>query len=422
MASLFRKLFSKRGAPSAPEVHLAAFGKHPGWDDHIEDLGLETHRLVAAKRVLYTQGLAGNIDSGAWERLGDEERLEGFHHLFLWHSAYDLVLGHMWSSSDGKGRTRYPMVVCAQVSGTPLDWAFRHVLPLLEMIEARCVATASAAAVRGVLDDGRRMLRQAASGVAAAEQPVPPMPRALAYLADRPEMAPNHQGLHRVLYLIEREMASYHPEGSDAAAASTAHLRSTHMRVPACANSAQGAAALWLGFLLSRLDPAAPILLILPLGQPWVDVVVGEPGVQQFFCVRASRQALPLATDIPYTLDAAFVERAEAAIGRSREERVLLPDMVLQSGVMPHPRPPEPMPRQASREPAAPPIAPGPAPRLLPATQNVAGYGLARNGRQGRSSTGRLAGAGSFMSAAVLPPQSPKARATEGLPSFVVAS
>ncbi|MBM4038426.1 MAG: hypothetical protein FJ290_07920, partial [Planctomycetes bacterium] len=292
MASVFRKLFSKRGAPSAPEAYVAAFGKHPGWDDHIEDLGLETHRLVAVKRVLYTQGLAGNIDSGAWERLGDEERLEGFHHLFIWRSAYDLVLGHMWSSSDGKGRTRYPMVLCAQVCGTPLEWAFRHVLPLLETIEARCVATTSAAVVRAVLDDGRRMLRQAAAGVAAVGQPVPPMPRALAYLADRPEMAPNHQALHRVLYLIEREMVAYHPEGSDVAAASTAHLRATHMRVPACANSAQGAAALWLGFLLSRLDPAAPMLLVLPLGQPWVDVVVGEPGVQQFFCVRAALQAL----------------------------------------------------------------------------------------------------------------------------------
>ncbi|HUT32686.1 MAG TPA: SUMF1/EgtB/PvdO family nonheme iron enzyme [Planctomycetota bacterium] len=358
MASLFRKLISRRGGQSAVEVQLAAFGKHPGWDDHIEDLGLETNRLIAAKRVLYTQGIAGNIEAGAWEKLGEQERLDDFHHLFLWHTAHDLILGRMWSSRDGKGRTRYPMVICSQVTGASLDWTFGHVLPLLDTIEARCLKTTSAVTVRAVLDDTRQMLLQAATEAEAAERPLPALPRTLAYLADRPEMAPNHQGIHRILYVIERELAAYHQAGGDASATSTAMLRSSHIRVPTCASTPQGAAALWLGFLLSRLDPLAPMLLILPLHQPWVDIVVGEPGPQQFFCVRASLQAVPMATEIPYNLDEAFISRGEKAIEGSRQERTPLPDVILKAGALPRPRPQ-----------VAPAPSPGPAPAPSPPGQ-----------------------------------------------------
>lgn len=35
------------------QLFLAVFGKHPGWDDHIDDLGIETKRLAEVKRVMY---------------------------------------------------------------------------------------------------------------------------------------------------------------------------------------------------------------------------------------------------------------------------------------------------------------------------------------------------------------------------------
>ena len=54
---------------SAPAAYLSAFGKHPGWNDHIDDLGLDTDALVTAKRLLYVQGISQNIDAGAWDAL-----------------------------------------------------------------------------------------------------------------------------------------------------------------------------------------------------------------------------------------------------------------------------------------------------------------------------------------------------------------
>ncbi|MBM4032597.1 MAG: hypothetical protein FJ291_12535 [Planctomycetes bacterium] len=362
MASLLRKFIPKKGASAAVEAHVAAFGKHPGWDDHIEDLGLETHRLVAVKRILYTQGIAGNIDSGSWDKLGGEERLAGFHHNFLWLTSRDLVVGRMWSSRDGKGRTRYPMVVCAQLAGVSLEWALRHALPLLETVEARCVKTTSAAAVRTLVSDTRQLLRQAVAEAEPAAEALPPLPGALAYLADRPETGPSRQGIHRILYVIEREMPAYRASGGESSASSTALLRASHMRVPLCAGDLLGAGVLWLGFLLGRLDPAAPMLFIAPVELPWMDIVVGEPGPQQFFCVKASLSAIPLATDIPYSLDERTVAKFERAIEDSRREAASLPSFIIRFPAAPPAPVPaaEPGPPAAPwAEPQAPPVAEG---------------------------------------------------------------
>jgi len=47
----------RRAGAGGAYVALAAFGKHPGWDDHVEDLGLETESLNLAKTVLYIDGI-----------------------------------------------------------------------------------------------------------------------------------------------------------------------------------------------------------------------------------------------------------------------------------------------------------------------------------------------------------------------------
>ena len=322
MGSFFKrslgKILAKRGEPSSVGVYVAAFGKHPGWDDHIEDLGIETERLVNVKRVLYTQGIAGNIDSGAWEKLQDHERREGFHHLFVWRTSRDVVVGRMWSSRDGKGRTRYPMVVCAQATGLELHWVFQHVLPRLADIETRCTQTTDAADVRAVISETCQVLRLEASPLEPAREILTPSPRALGRLADSPEMEPNRQGIHRILYQIEREMSAYRAEGPEISTSSTTILRAAEMRVPACAPNERAAATLWLSFLLAQLDRAASMLLILPIDESYLDIVVGVPGVQQFFCVRASTAAVPLATEIPYNLDDEFIAKAESRIDESR--------------------------------------------------------------------------------------------------------
>ena len=52
MASFLKGIMNKLGggkSSRAPFINLGAFGKHPGWDDHIDDLGLESSQLINAK-------------------------------------------------------------------------------------------------------------------------------------------------------------------------------------------------------------------------------------------------------------------------------------------------------------------------------------------------------------------------------------
>src|SRR5204863_1992020 len=169
MSDFFKKFLledPRRLSPTGRYVALAAFGKNPGWDDHVEDLGLETQSLNLAKTIFYVNGIGGQIDSGAWERLDSSQQVATFNHVFVWQRAGQLLLGRLWSSSDGKGRTRYPMVVCVHCSGISLSWALNQVLPRLEQIEQACLAGHSAAEVRAILGRYRAELRNAVSGQA----------------------------------------------------------------------------------------------------------------------------------------------------------------------------------------------------------------------------------------------------------------
>jgi len=344
-----RRLFARKTSNACPRatareaanrVFLAAFGKHPGWNDHIDDLGLETELLVQVKRTLYLDGISGNVDSGAWEKLSEAQRLEGFDHRFLYRreqkgergkgrgehgggkgrgeqdgTGGEVVVGRMWSSMDGKGRTRYPMVVCAHCCGLPLSWVLQQVLPRLEDIRTRCVNTTSSLAVKAMLDDTRRQLRELTQQVEASS-PDPGMPEGtLAVLARSPEMGKDHVGLLRVLYKIEQGMPADDARGGQPA--TRVVPGSLHVRVPACADSPPNTIRLWLSFLLEELDSSNAMILLLPLGERWIDIIVGQPSAREFYCIRASLEAVPRTTDIPYTLAPGFLEQAERRIAAS---------------------------------------------------------------------------------------------------------
>ena len=103
------KRFARRFIPkgkdvSSERVFVAAFGKHPGWDDHIDDIGLETDIIIAVKRILYVQGVGGNIDSGSWDKLQENQPIEEFKHTLVWCIDGNLIVGRLWSSRDGKAR------------------------------------------------------------------------------------------------------------------------------------------------------------------------------------------------------------------------------------------------------------------------------------------------------------------------------
>jgi hypothetical protein len=313
LASILKKIvkrFNQRGQNAGSEgVFVAAFGKHPGWDDHIDDIGLDTDVLVAVKRILYIQGIGSNIDSGSWDKLEENQRIDKFGHVFVWYLNENVVVGRLWSSRDGKGRASYPMVVCVQCSQVPLLWALENILPGLERIEQACTKTTSADDVRRIIEDARNRFRQLSQQCEPLPKTLMEYSNVLTRLSKLAEMGPNRQGLYRILYYIDREVVQAAPgTGKDR------ELRPALVRVPNSSPGAHENVLLWIDFLLAKFGPNTPILAIIPLLNPWIDIVIGEPTDMHLFCLRASISVVPLTSSIPYSIDSEFVAQIDQFI------------------------------------------------------------------------------------------------------------
>lgn len=315
--SLFSRILGKSPPARAPELYLGAFGKHPGWNDHIDDINLVTQRLVDLKSLLYIEGISSCIDAGKWDKLEPTQQLDGFQHDLLMRTRGELLVGRLWSSSDGKGRTRYPMVVVVHLCGVALEPAVAAIVPELDQIQARCQSVQTAQEVTAILNASQDALRAKLLRSEAGQPELTIGPGFLATLAEQPEWGPNHQGLHRMLYQLQREL----PDFVSGVQPGTRSLRTTdearthHLRLPA-APGMPSSEILMTGvrLLLTKLDPSVPMLLITPRHAPFVDAIVGEPVGSQLFCLRAGEKAIPLVTEIPYTLDGSFIAECEGFI------------------------------------------------------------------------------------------------------------
>jgi hypothetical protein len=298
----FVKEFLRDEIATEREIYLGAFGKHPGWDDHIDDIGLETESLVAAKQILYVQGIGGQI--GPWEKLDGGAQIP-FRHVFLWQRGEQVLVGRMWASSDGKKRTRYPMVVCAHCIGIDVELVLDTLLAWLEELQLRAVATRSA-------DDVRTMIAQFRDGlrdwVKTASQPTAPEPSfdAESFFAEIDFPTEESRLIKTACQLHESTYAN----GKYKERARPAE----RMRVLASSISTARSLQFWRRMIAAELDPAAPVLLAHPVDQYWMDVIAGEPASDDIFCLRASPRALSLTCDGVAEPDAKLQSEARALL------------------------------------------------------------------------------------------------------------
>jgi formylglycine-generating enzyme required for sulfatase activity len=317
MSDFFKKFLledARRFSPGGRYIGLAAFGKHPGWDDHVEDLGLETESLIIAKTLFYVNGIGGQIDSGAWEKLDASQQLAAFKHVFLWQRSGQFLVARLWSSSDGKGRKRYPMVVCIHFIGVTLGWALKQALPALAELEDALVGTNSAEEVRALLNRKRAALRETLPSAQIQGEYAPVAPDALQNILQNGGEA-NREGFLRVLYQGKSQFSAFAP-GKFNARAQVAGSRAQQIRVPASGANPEQTLLFWTRFLLTQVDASVPLLLTLPLEANWLDATAGEPESHEFFCLRASPKAVPLVSEVPYSFDTAFREGATTFLTR----------------------------------------------------------------------------------------------------------
>ncbi len=314
---MFRKIariFGSGGSGPAPTIKLAAFGKHPGWMDHMDELGLETDLLVALRRMLYSAGINQNIDGGVWSDANPDLVIPTFHHVFAWGVRDEVIVGRLWSSTDGRGRSLYPMIVGVHCTGLPVPQAFELVLPHLERLEDQLVSTEAPDDVRAIIRrTGSELQMQAEQLERRRSEPK----AALGRLADRDELGPEREGLLRVLYEIDRDILSSRTKSGDTWTSGSDTGRGSHLRVPCRGEDSIEVSMLWLEFLLDVIRNAAPVLVLVPIEYPWLDLIVGEASASQLSCLRATPERAPFTTTIPYTFDEAFLKRATRLIDES---------------------------------------------------------------------------------------------------------
>ena len=256
-------------------VQLAGFGKHPAWDDHIDDLGLTTETLVITRRILYSEGIASQLSSGAWNRLEETGRVLAFDHRFIWSREAQSVIGGIWASSDGKGRGHFPMIVCLQIGLN--GWRTIHrFLGLVEGLEALFRKTKDRQKFRDAFADAQLRLSSNAFSNLDSET------RSYDISGQREEAVLNG------MIALSQGVRKYRKQGVRQGA------RSVHFRLPAISPRPKENLEFWAGYLETRLDRRLPCLTIASAGLGPVDIIAGEPEANDFFCLRAAETGLPM--------------------------------------------------------------------------------------------------------------------------------
>jgi hypothetical protein len=278
-----------------PRVLLGALGKHPGWDDHIEGL-LDSETLALFKNVFYVQGIGRTIDSGEWDKPEVAADLIDFDHYLMWVRGDQVLLGRLWASSDGRDRTKYPMILCAQCSGVSLDWAVQTILPELDKMREVCRNVRTAAEVRQILQKTQTYLQGKAENAPIRAESKTSLDRA-AFLAG-PALGPDHVGLMRILHELETNFSAY--KKARASKTVAADVRAQHIRAPRNASSPAEALLAWREFLNLLFSRDLPLLFVAPASREWVDIFAGEPSASEIFPLRV--QSVGLASSVPYQI------------------------------------------------------------------------------------------------------------------------
>lgn len=301
MTEWFKRLSTASG--SASRLALAAFGKHPGWEDHIPGIGVDTEALASLKQSLYFDGIRGQIDSGAWEKMEQIKRLEGFDHQFLWLRPGHVLLGLMWSSSDRIGRAKYPMILCADGEGFSPAFMLANAGPELERLRDMCKSLSSAEEVtsecRMAVDRLRGTLERAGGGWT---EPFSDSAERQRFL-DSAELSPDRSGFLRILHEYSAK------EGTSSA-------KTKHLRVPVAGSLRMNALIPWVEFFRCIVPAKVPVLFVKRNGESWLDVIIGEPESRDYFCLQASADALPLTTQVPYDISPETISALDAVAAR----------------------------------------------------------------------------------------------------------
>ncbi len=298
------KQFCEKKEP-AGLIKLMAFGKHPACNDHIDMLGNDSSLMTRIRRLLYTDGIRSNIENGAWKEL-ESDNLIDFSHYFHWKYEGKIVIGKLWSSSDGKGRSDYPMVMCLETEYGICKKLYSEIHKLIDSLQAELIQSQT-------LDDMGCAIEKAAESFNASAHVNSE------YVDSNMSISDIRNGLDcddDVSLMLERIV--YHLFNGSNVIGGNEIIKVSEpgiwtFRVPKCllnrlmkANTADEIdkelveADLWFDFASIFFSKKFDVIVFESENTGYLDVIIGCPESAQVYCLRAGTGAIPLTTDIPY--------------------------------------------------------------------------------------------------------------------------
>lgn len=275
---------------------LALFGKHPAWDDHMEDIGIDTPSLADFKRWLYVDGIRSNLDAGAWEQLPEDHRVTAWDHRLMMTGAKGMILARLWASSDGRGRKAYPMIAATHLPTSRLPADLAPLFEALDGVKQACQETESQEGVRAAARQGSAALESAVKRLSPLP-PEGPSPDSRTLFLDSPEMGPGRAGFERVLHVLSTDLVAFAPSAKP-----KLPIRSRAIRIPVPVVGAERSLLMWHAFFSPHLRPEIIWTAVHPVEAPWADIIVGGPEAESVFRFRASSSEIPPSTEIPYNI------------------------------------------------------------------------------------------------------------------------
>jgi hypothetical protein len=272
--SRFLKVFLRE--PVDAGIQLAAFGKHPAWDDHLDDIGLNTKSLALTKQLIYSEGIVAQLASGAWDQLEKSGHAIEFDHRFVWSRDQQSIAGAIWASTDRKRRTRFPLIICAQ-AGLDGPRASALLLDYVGQLGGLCRTAKTQEEFLSAFGQAQSELLRAT------------LPSAVANLfSEITDLQEN--SILPSLVTLSAGLKSKLPRGP----LETAKASGARFRLAAISSQTKDNLSFWSACLATQCAGSSlPHLVIAANGRRWIDLIVGEPRPNDFFCLRANENALP---------------------------------------------------------------------------------------------------------------------------------
>ena len=294
----------------APELTFHVIGKHPAWDDHMPDQGVANQTVLDFKQRFYVEALAGNINSGSWKHLPEPELIPCFNHRFVHQVADTLLIGGIWSSSDGKGRNLFPLIGIVYSRGLDPQGVFSAAGPILTAFHEKNSGNPTAAGLESAIEEASSALAKRIAVIAPINQLIPKLSGS--QVAGLLKSAPDPRSRARLLYALRRSLLHVKDNLPD-----RADSFYDLVRVPGVGGDGPGDPSLiqWPMWYLSLVGRTVPVTAVSHQGRPddqFTDLIAGAIKPASIFPLRASREKIPLCTDIPFDLDDAFISHSEA--------------------------------------------------------------------------------------------------------------